>query len=90
MTQILNVLNMLLSMGGLWKNGKTVTGIVSLLLAMLAQMISQFAPEGFILQHLPADIVASLSQILAYIGFTLVPMGAVHKVVKTAQAAKLP
>ena len=76
--KVLNILNLLLSFGGLWKDGKTITGIVSYLLSLLAMLL----PEGFVLQHLSPELVESIRALLAHIGFGLVATGVSHKVVK--------
>lgn len=81
--KIIKILNWLLSFGTLWTSGKTVTGIAALLLGVLASII----PEGFVLAHLSPELVTALTAILMKIGFTLTPMGVLHKVVK-AEIAK--
>lgn len=65
---MLSLLDKIFSLGGLVKNGKTNTALISLLL----WYVSSFKPE----------FLPMLQEILKMVGLGLLPIGVAHKVIK--------
>jgi len=71
---MLSILNAILSLGGLWRNGKTASGAIMLLFAFVNAKYPEYVPL--------------LMQLAQAVGIPLTVAGAVHKVVKAETAAK--
>ena len=65
---MLSLLDKILSLGGLFKNGKTNTALVSLLLWYVARFKPEFLP--------------ALQELLRMVGLGLLSVGVAHKVIK--------
>lgn len=84
---MISIINKLLSLTWLGDladaiNGnKTVLGLISLAIYVL-----RIVPEVFPEIGLSPDLADKIQEILLYIGVTLTPLGAAHKVTKTIEA----